>query len=397
MYQLPSDPGDAGAAEGKTPPSEPNAVLGAALQRAERHLDAPIVAHPEMHKLVSRIARGLGNRAIVRVLMACSLSKICRPQVDIRKPYTEIGTSDSFSGRTYDTLYVGEFCTKYRLPVNPTTAFLTPALRNINAPLALPMVIIGRPKSMYADMITLLGMVEGGELAPGDLLAECIRELLILRNEQDVRLAQLLNELATVQSEVSLSSEDIIKLIEQHLDSKHASRLPVLVVAAIYQAAFKQLGEQAKPLQVHNAADRQTKALGDVEITLVGDDKIVTTYEMKDKEVTIEDIHLALAKLQHSSSRPDNYIFVTTEPIDKRVVEYARGLYKATGGVEFAVLNCIAFLRHFLHLFHRSRLQFLEAYQALVLAEPISGVSQPLKEAFLSLRRAAEYDNNTDE
>lgn len=279
--------------------------------------------------------------------------------------------------------------------MNPTTAFLTPALRNINAPLSPPMVIAGRPKSMYADMIVLLGMVESGKLAAEDLLTECIRELLLLRNEQDVRLAQLLDELATARGEVSLSSEDILKLIEQHLDSKHASRLPVLAVAAVYQAASRQLGERAKPLQVHNAADRQTRSLGDVEITLIDDDKVVTTYEMKDKEVTVEDVQLALAKLQNFPFRPDNYLFVTTAAIDKRVVEYARELYRAMG-VEFAVLDCLAFLRHFLHLFHRSRLDFLEAYQALVLAEPTSGVSQPLKEAFLSLRRAAEYNNNMD-
>jgi DNA adenine methylase len=60
------------------------------------------------------------------------------------------------------------------------------------------------------------------------------------------------------------------------------------------------------------------------------------------------------------------------------------------GGVEIAIWDCIDFLRHFLHLFHRLRLGFLEAYQELVLAEPESAVSQPLKEAFLALRRAAE-------
>jgi DNA adenine methylase len=32
----------------------------------------------------------------------------------------------------------------------------------------------------------------------------------------------------------------------------------------------------------------------------------------------------------------------------------------------------------------------LEAYQQLVLAEPDSAVSQPLKEAFLALRQASE-------
>ncbi len=62
------------------------------------------------------------------------------------------------------------------------------------------------------------------------------------------------------------------------------------------------------------------------------------------------------------------------------------------GGTEIAVLNCLGFVRHFLHFFHRLRVDFLNAYQELLLAEPDSAVKQPLKEAFLSLRQAAEAD-----
>lgn len=72
-------------------------------------------------------------------------------------------------------------------------------------------------------------------------------------------------------------------------------------------------------------------------------------------------------------------------------------VYARTGGIEFVVLDCIGFLRHFLHLFHRLRMQFLEAYQELVLAEDESAVRQPLKEAFLALRIAAESANALDE
>ncbi len=63
-----------------------------------------------------------------------------------------------------------------------------------------------------------------------------------------------------------------------------------------------------------------------------------------------------------------------------------------TGGTEIVVLDCIGFLRHFLHFFHRSRAKFLDSYQNLVLSEPDSAVSQPLKEALLALRQAAEAD-----
>ena len=63
------------------------------------------------------------------------------------------------------------------------------------------------------------------------------------------------------------------------------------------------------------------------------------------------------------------------------------------GDVEFVVLDCLNFLRHFLHLFHRLRQKYLDAYQELLLAEPESAVSQSLKEAFLALRQNAESAN----
>ena len=174
------------------------------------------------------------------------------------------------------------------------------------------------------------------------------------------------------------------------LSSPQSSRLPVLIVTAAYQAASEYLREQILPLESHTAADEQTGALGDLEITLVGDDRVVTSYEMKTRRVAREDIDRALQKLQNAGVRVDNYIFITTDEVEESVASYAESLYRETGGIEFVILDCIGFLRHFLRLFHRLRLQFLDTYQALVLAEPESAVRQPLKEAFLALRRAAE-------
>ena len=128
-------------------------------------------------------------------------------------------------------------------------------------------------------------------------------------------------------------------------------------------------------------------ASGDVEITLANENKVVTTYEMKDKAVTIGDIDIAIHKITEGTDI-QNYIFVTTAPIDQTVREYAAKQYRELGGVEIAILDCIGFLRHFLHLFHRLRTDFLDAYQELVLAQPESGVNQAIKEAFLALRKA---------
>ena len=152
------------------------------------------------------------------------------------------------------------------------------------------------------------------------------------------------------------------------------------------------MGEEVGRLNAHNAADEQTGALGDVEVYLVGHSDVATSYEMKARRVTTGDIDRAIAKVTTHEPPIDNYVFITTEAIDSDVAEYARRMYEMLGGVEVVVLDCIGFLRHFLHLFHRSRLAFLDAYQDLVLAEPESAVGEPLKTAFLSLRLAAESE-----
>lgn len=328
--------------------------------------------------------------------MTCALAKITHPQVDIRKPYTEIRTPDSFSGRAeFDEKYIGPFASKYQLPVNSTTAFLTPGFRTINTPLAPPLVITGRPKRMYVDTIQLLDDVYHNRITAEQLLGETIRQLLLLQQEQQGRMEQLLAELRTAGSGVPLSAEEIVVLIEQHLHSPRSSRLPVLVVAAAYRSISHLIGENIKTLHAHNAADFQTGALGDIEITLVGEDDVVTSYEMKDKEVTKIDIDMGIRKLANVGRRVDNFIFITTFPIDKDALQYANSIYRETGGIEFVILDCIGFLRHFLHLFHRWRMEFLEAYQALVISQPDSAVSQPLKELFLVLRRAAEIDSSS--
>jgi hypothetical protein len=370
----------------------PDDLLEELVAEVQRDRALSRITDPEVRGRVEHVARNLGNRAAVRLLLACMLAKLHRPELDPRKPYTEIGSPDSFSGRTYDEQFLTPFLKRHRLPCNPTTAFLTPALRNIGKPLLADQEIIGRPRRLYRDVLQLLDDVFAGRVSANTVAAEAIRLLLIMRDEGDDRRAQLLANLQRNADALPLASEDIVSLLTQHLKCKNASRLPVLVVAAAYQAVSGKLGERALPLKAHNAADQQTGALGDVEICLVNETRIRTVYEMKMKRVTRNDIDEALVKIARSDPRIDNYLFVTTDVIDDEIREYAAGQYEQTGGTEVAVLDCLGFLRHFLHLFHRSRIDFLNAYQALVLNEPDSAVSAVLKEAFLALRQAAESD-----
>jgi DNA adenine methylase len=377
----------------------PLEILNTAFDRATASIQRgySIMLDSEIVEKIEYVCR-LWNKSGIRFILACTLAKIDDPKLDIRKPFSkQIKENDAYSGRTYDENFIAVFLNGHDLQevCNSTTAFLTPAYRTKGIALTLDAEVIGKPQKLYKTLLELLDCVQTGEVFPEDILAETIKWLLIIRDERRQRIQSLLANLSILNDEdLSLSGEAIVKLIRQHLDSPRSSRLPVLVVAAAYRSASELLGQTFLPLESHNAADRQTGSLGDLEIILVNDNNVVTSYEMKKRKVTILDINNAVGKIaqrfSNTSKKIDNYIFITTESIDRDVEEYAASLYEKTGGVEIVVLDCLSFLRHFLHLFHRLRSQFLAEYQKLVLAEPESAVPHELKETFLTLRQAAE-------
>ena len=372
--------------------SNPANILDKLLAVAAKDLSKSSIKNKEIQTKIEHVCKQLNNRACTRLLMACMLAKLDRPEVDPRKPYTEIGSKDSFSGRTYDERFITHFINNNRLPLNPTTAFLTPAFRNLDRPLTTNLELIGRPRELYRSTLQLLDDVYKERVTAKAVLTEVIRILLIMRDEKLSRISTLLAGLQYEEDSHMLSSEEIVTLVDQHLKSRNSSRLPVLVVAAAYHLVGDKIGEYALPLKSHNAADEQTGALGDVEVCLQNDEHVVTAYEMKTRKVTIGDIDRALEKIAIANYKIHNYIFITTDITDYDVKAYAAEAYDRTNGTEIAILDCLGFLRHFLHFFHRSRIYFLDTYQTLVLSEPDSAVSQALKEAWLALRQAAESD-----
>ena len=369
----------------------PEKLLEEAFKEAIELLDNSFITDKQIKNKIELICRNQQNRAGVRLLLSCSLAKVNISSIDIRKPYTEIGTNDSFSGRTYDEKYITPFINKHDLPCNPTTAFLTPALRNRNIILTTDVNLVGRPPKLYQYLLEILNDVHEERISAKQLLVETIRLLLVIRNEDRQRINSLLANLKASDKSMQLSSERIVKLLAQHLSTKGSSRLPVLIVAAAYQAASEKLGEKILPLQVHTAADKQTGTIGDLEVTLIDNDSIITSYEMKMKTITKDDIDIALNKISRAKNRIDNYIFITTKELDKEVVCYAESIYDRTNGIEITILDCLGFIRHFfLHLFHRLRTSFLDEYQNLILED--NAVGQHLKETFLTLRQAAERE-----
>ncbi len=371
--------------------SKPNELLEELYSSSLKRKTKSFTSSKDLKIKIEFICRCNANKAPIRFLMSCLLAKLDKPNVDIRKPYTEISGDDAFSGRYYDEAYIQAIVHKYKLPCNSTTAYLTPAFRNNDRLLTPDLVLVGRPREAYTYSLQILDAVHSGKETAKNVIQEIIRFLINIKEENEIRMKQLLAELKQSQDVLPLSSEEIVTILSQHLSSKNASRLPVLIVAAAYMAVGERIGEGSMPLEAHNAADKQTGSLGDIEITLVNDEKIITSYEMKDKRVTKNDVDVALQKLKGVKSKIDNYIFITTDVIEQEVIDYAKSLYEKTA-IEFAILDCIGFIRHYLHFFHRTRITFLNIYQELVIAQPSSSVSQPLKEVFLALRRAAEAD-----
>ncbi len=343
------------------------------------------VSDSEILEKINYVCRCEKNRAPTRFLMACLLAKVENPSLDIRQPYTEIGEKKSFSGRKYDEAYIGPFINRHKLPCNSTTAFLTPALRNIDEPLTKNVKLVGEPRKVYDFSLEILDAVEKQHVGAIDVLREIIRQLLILRDEREQGITALLKKLKTADNERSPSVEMIINVMGDLLAEGGTSRLPVLIIAAAYRVAQKQLGEQILHLHSHTAADEQTGAVGDIEIVLADDDKVVTAYEVKDKPVVKSDLDRALQKIGTLPHKVDNYVFVSTEDIEREVLAYAAGLHKNTG-IDFIVLDCLGFLRFFLTLFFRLRVAFLDEFQRLVLAEPESSIRSSVKKRFLEKR-----------
>lgn len=127
---------------GKTSPAS---ILDLAYQRASENLENPLIENSNIRDDVEFVCR-CSNLAGTRFLMACLTAKLSNPSFDIRKPYTEIGGEGIFSGRFYDENYVAPFAFKHKLPVNPTTSFLTPAFRTNKTILEPGVSLIGRPK-----------------------------------------------------------------------------------------------------------------------------------------------------------------------------------------------------------------------------------------------------------
>jgi DNA adenine methylase len=88
---------------------------------------------------------------------------------------------------------------------------------------------VGRPREAYTYALQILDAAHNKQETPENIFREIIRFLLVIKEENEIRMKQLLAELKQTRDALPLSSEEIVTLLSQHLKSKNASRLPVLI------------------------------------------------------------------------------------------------------------------------------------------------------------------------
>lgn len=67
--------------------STPDKALTNILKRAYQDINNSAISDHDIRSRIEYVCRQISNRACTRLLMACLLAKIDRPDVDPRKPY----------------------------------------------------------------------------------------------------------------------------------------------------------------------------------------------------------------------------------------------------------------------------------------------------------------------
>ena len=333
------------------------------------------------------ISTNKDNRAVVRLVLSCSFAPLINSKFDPLKPYTEIGGEEAFSGRNIDESYIQQIIDDKSIgKCNATTAFLTPALRNRNESLDRIAKFNGRPESLYKDAVYVLKEVSKNKEMAEDIIKEIFRILICLelKEKENIKAA-----ISNLKGKSSYSSREIIDLIRQHLLCKRSSRLPVLVIAAAFKVIEDLKIYKVKEISMHNAADNQTENIGDVEVYSTSSNLLIA-FEVKKRKINRHDVNVALEKIAKLKDIGiASYIFITTENIENDIINYVAEL-SIEYDIDLRVMDCLAFLEHYLTIFFDKRRGFLDKYQSLLIDEPESAVSHDLKEIFLSLRKIME-------
>ncbi len=301
------------------------------------------------------------NKSLVSALVTSLVKKIHEPKQDIRLHREEF--KNGYSARVLDTQVTSPFF-KDNFPkyANKESAFLTLSLRaNIKWNKKDGEKLKIQPKILKEPFLNIFEQVQVHKVNPKDYLNYILAKLIALS-----KIEQALFKSTSLQSEhlETLNIHLIIKMLQEHFDTKQSSRLPVVAIYAIYEMLLPKFerykNKKLVPLQVHTSSDKHS--FGDIEIYTT-DNQPFEIVEIK-HNIPIEKylIFDIAKKTQHI--KIDRYYILTTfvnsfanEDSEKEVTAYILDLKKKQN-IDIIANGIISTLKYYL--------RFIDDYQDFI-------------------------------
>ncbi|MGB3420027.1 MAG: DNA methyltransferase [Dolichospermum sp.] len=205
------------------------------------------------------------DKSLIQVIITSLLKKIIKPEQDIRLHQKKF--PNGYYARGLDNKVTIPFFKEY-FPryANKETAFLTKATRadiiwNFDEGSKLPF----KSKSLIQPFLTLINKIENQTINLENCLVYILLQLHLLCQSQAETFTETI-ELASSKNILNINT--VMKMVERHFAEPSSSRLPVIVIFAIYKQLFKTIrrfeNKKLLPLNVHTSADKH--GYGDIEI-----------------------------------------------------------------------------------------------------------------------------------
>jgi DNA (cytosine-5)-methyltransferase 1 len=212
--------------------------------------------------LISKIDK---NKSLVSALITSCVEKIINPNQDIRYHRTDF--KNGYSARGLDTKITTPFFKKY-FPkyANKESAFLTLAIRErIAWTKKTGKSLKIRNETVKTAFLTLLDAVENQTIKPQDVIVYTFIKLYELSLQQKIIFDDTIE---TVKFLPVVNINTVLTMLDEHLETKQSSRLPVIAIYSIYEELFKYFDTYKNKilckLNVHKSSDKH--GYGDIEI-----------------------------------------------------------------------------------------------------------------------------------
>lgn len=328
---------------------------------AAQNLDASTVSNLIKQDVDVLIDKINSNKSLVSALVTSLVKKIHEPKQDIRLHRTDF--ENGYSARVLDTQVISPFF-KDNFPkyANKESAFLTLATRErIKWTKDEGNNLKIRDKKLKACFLNIFEQIEEKQANPTAYLQYIFAKLIALS-----KIEQALFESTNLQTEnlETLNIHLIIKMLQEHFNTKQSSRLPVVAIYAIYEMLLSKFerykNKKLIPLQVHTSSDKH--GFGDIEIYTT-DNQPFEIVEIKHNIPIDKYLIFDIAKkTQHI--KIDRYYILTTffggfasAESEKEVTEYILEL-KKTQGIDIIANGIITTLKYYL--------RFIDNYQEFI-------------------------------